>query len=174
MKQSYDPHAERPGDPYAAIRAEVAKLCAEFPGSYWRELDRAGAYPDRFVKALGGGGWLAALVPEEYGGSGLPLSAACAILEEIQLSGGNGGACHAQMYIMGALLRHGSAEAQKQAIRCRSIAERRAYVCRLSASPNRPPAPTPPRSENRGAKARAMNMSSTARKSGPRGPSIRI
>ena len=114
MKKSYDPQQYRPADPYAAIRAEVRKLCAGFPGAYWRALDREAAYPDRFVKALGEGGWLAALIPEEYGGSGLPLSAAAAILEEIQISGGNGGACHAQMYMMGTLLRHGSA-AQKQA-----------------------------------------------------------
>ena len=113
MKKSYDPQADRPTDPYAAIRAEVRKLCSNFPGAYWRALDREGAYPDRFVAALVEGGWLAALIPEEYGGSGLKLSAAAAILEEIQISGGNGGACHAQMYMMGTLLRHGSA-AQKQ------------------------------------------------------------
>ncbi|HET9146726.1 MAG TPA: acyl-CoA dehydrogenase family protein [Acetobacteraceae bacterium] len=99
-------------DPHAAIREEVRKLCAGFPGEYWRRLDREGAYPAEFVAALAEGGWLAALIPEEYGGSGLPLSAAAAILEEIQHAGCNGAACHAQMYIMGALLRHGS-EAQK-------------------------------------------------------------
>lgn len=95
-------------DPYVAIRTEVRKLCAEFPGEYWRQLDRDSSYPEAFVKALGRDGWLAALIPEEYGGSGLPISAAAAILEEIQHSGCNGGACHAQMYIMGTLLRHGS------------------------------------------------------------------
>jgi acyl-CoA dehydrogenase len=95
------------------IRAEARKLCLNFPGPYWRELDSNAAYPEAFVKALGEGGWLAALIPEEYGGSGLPLSAAAAILEEVQRAGCNGGACHAQMYIMGTLLRHGS-EAQKQ------------------------------------------------------------
>ncbi|MCU4160073.1 acyl-CoA/acyl-ACP dehydrogenase [Acidiphilium sp. AL] len=100
-------------DPHAAIRDEVRKLCADFPGPYWRDLDREGAYPTDFVNALAAGGWLAALIPEEYGGSGLPLSAAAAILEEIQHAGCNGAACHAQMYIMGALLRHGS-EAQKR------------------------------------------------------------
>ncbi len=99
-------------DPHAAIRAEVARLCAGFPGAYWRELDREGTYPEAFVRALAEGGWLAALIPEEYGGSGLGLSAAAAILEEVQRAGCNGAACHAQMYIMGALLRHGS-EAQK-------------------------------------------------------------
>src|SRR5690242_19687908 len=96
------------------IRESVRKLCQGFPGEYWRRLDRAQAYPSEFVKALTEGGYLSALIPEEYGGAGLPLSAAAAILEEIHHSGGNGGACHAQMYIMGALLRHGS-PAQKQA-----------------------------------------------------------
>jgi alkylation response protein AidB-like acyl-CoA dehydrogenase len=95
------------------IRESVRKLCQGFPGEYWRRLDRAQAYPTEFVKALTGAGYLGALIPEEYGGAGLPLSAAAAILEEIHHSGGNGGACHAQMYIMGALLRHGSA-GQKQ------------------------------------------------------------
>ncbi len=95
------------------IRESVRKLCQGFPGEYWRRLDRAQAYPADFVKALTEAGYLGALIPEEYGGAGLPLSAAAAILEEIHQSGGNGGACHAQMYIMGALLRHGSAD-QKQ------------------------------------------------------------
>jgi acyl-CoA dehydrogenase len=99
-------------DPHAAIREEIRKLCARFPGAYWRELDHARAYPDEFVRALGDGGWLAALIPEKYGGSGLTLSAATAILEEVQRAGCNGAACHAQMYIMGSLLRHAS-EAQK-------------------------------------------------------------
>lgn len=99
-------------NPHAAIRDEVRKLCAAFPGSYWRALDRDNLYPEAFVRALAEGGWLAALIPEEYGGSGLTLSSAAAILEEIQRAGCNGAACHAQMYIMGALLRHGNA-AQK-------------------------------------------------------------
>ena len=90
------------------IRDSVRKLCLEFPGEYWRGLDRENAYPTEFVRALTEAGYLAALIPEEYGGSGLPLSAAVAILEEIQRAGCNGAACHAQMYIMGALLRHGS------------------------------------------------------------------
>jgi acyl-CoA dehydrogenase len=96
------------------IRESVRKLCQDFPGEYWRRLDRGQAYPTEFVKALTEAGYLGALIPEEYGGAGLPLSAAAAILEEVHHSGGNGGACHAQMYIMGALLRHGS-PAQKQA-----------------------------------------------------------
>ncbi|TPI38114.1 acyl-CoA dehydrogenase [Mesorhizobium sp. B3-1-9] len=98
---------------YQDIREAVAKLCARFPGEYWRALDRDMAYPREFVEALTEAGWLSILIPEEYGGSGLPLSAAAAVLEEIQRAGCNGGACHAQMYTMGTLLRHGSA-AQKQ------------------------------------------------------------
>ena len=94
------------------VRDEVAKLCQKFPGEYWRELDREMKYPKEFVDALTEAGYLSALIPEEYGGVGLPLSGAAAILEEIQMQGCNGGACHAQMYIMGALLRHGS-DAQK-------------------------------------------------------------
>jgi alkylation response protein AidB-like acyl-CoA dehydrogenase len=90
------------------IRAAVGKLCTGFPGEYWRAKDKDSAYPIEFVEALTREGWLSALIPEEFGGSGLPLSAACAILEEIHASGGNGAAAHAQMYVMGTLLRHGS------------------------------------------------------------------
>ncbi len=93
---------------WADLRAEVAKLCARFPGSYWRRLDAERAYPSEFVGALTEAGYLAVLIPEEYGGAGLPLSAAAAILETIHDQGGNGAACHAQMYTMGTLLRHGS------------------------------------------------------------------
>jgi acyl-CoA dehydrogenase len=100
-------------DPHAEIREEVAKLCARFPGEYWRQVDRDRAYPTEFVRALTEAGYLGALIPEEFGGAGLPLSAAAAILEEIHRSGGNAGACHAQMYIMGTILKHGS-PAQKQ------------------------------------------------------------
>jgi len=95
---------------YSDIREEVAKLCAQFPGPYWQAKDKAREYPSEFVAALGQAGYLAALIPEEYGGAGLPLSAAAAILEEIQRQGCNGGAVHAQMYVMGTLLRHGSEE----------------------------------------------------------------
>jgi len=98
---------------YPDIRDAVARLCTRFPGEYWRDLDREKAYPTGFVDALTEAGYLSVLIPEQYGGSGLPLGAACAVLEEIHRSGGNGGACHAQMYTMGTLLRHGS-EAQKQ------------------------------------------------------------
>ena len=110
MAIDFDP---RDGDRYQEIRAGVRKLCAQFPGEYWRGLDHEAAYPAEFVKAVTAAGYLGALIPEVYGGSGLPLSAAAVIMEEIQRSGCNGAACHAQMYIMGALLRHGS-EAQKQ------------------------------------------------------------
>ena len=98
---------------YQDIRDGVASVCAGFGGQYWRDLDAARAYPSEFVQALNDNGYLAALIPEAYGGSGLPLAAGCAILEEIQCSGGNAGACHAQMYTMGTLMRHGS-EAQKE------------------------------------------------------------
>ena len=97
----------------APIRAAVRALCADFPGEYWRALDRDRAYPEKFVAALTKAGFLAALIPEEYGGSGLTMTAAAAIMEEIQASGCNGAACHAQMYTMGTVLRHGSPE-QKQ------------------------------------------------------------
>ena len=95
------------------IRDSVRKLCAGFPGEYWRALDRERAYPTEFVKALTEAGFLSVLIPEEYGGSGLGLSAGTAILEEIHRSGCNGGACHAQMYTMGTVLKHGS-DAQKK------------------------------------------------------------
>ena len=100
-------------DEFADIRDGVRALCAKFPGEYWRALDRERAYPTDFVRALTKAGYLAALIPEEYGGSGLNLAAAAAIMEEIDASGGNGAACHAQMYTMGTILRHGS-DAQKE------------------------------------------------------------
>ena len=97
------------------IRDGVTKLCAKFAGEYWRKCDRDQAYPTDFVKALTDDGYLSALIPEALGGLGMPLSAGAAILEEIHRSGGNAGACHAQMYTMGTVLRHGS-EAQKSDI----------------------------------------------------------
>jgi acyl-CoA dehydrogenase len=103
-----------PSDTHAEIRAEVAKLCARFPGEYWRGLDRERAYPTEFVRALTEAGYLAALIPEEFGGAGLPLSAAAAILETIHTVGCNGAACHAQMYIMGTILRHGSSRQRQE------------------------------------------------------------
>ncbi len=100
-------------DDHAEIREEVRKLCARFPGEYWRKLDEVRGYPTEFVTALTESGYLSVLIPEAYGGSGLGLSAAAAILETVQAEGCNGAACHAQMYTMGTILRHGS-EAQKQ------------------------------------------------------------
>jgi len=100
-------------DDLTPIRESVRALCADFPGEYWRRLDRERAYPEEFVTALTKAGFLAALIPEEYGGSGLTMTAAAAIMEEIQASGCNGAACHAQMYTMGTLLRHGSIEHKK-------------------------------------------------------------
>ena len=101
------------GETWPEIREAVRRLCSNYPGEYWRELDRNREYPEAFVKALTDAGYLAVLIPEEYGGSGLPISAGSAVLEEVNASGCNAGACHAQMYIMGTLLRHGSDE-QKQ------------------------------------------------------------
>ena len=98
---------------HSEIRDAVARLCAGFPGEYWRKLDREMAYPAEFVAALTESGFLSALIPEDYGGAGLTLSAAAVIMEEIQRQGCNGAACHAQMYVMGTVLRHGS-EDQKQ------------------------------------------------------------
>jgi len=102
-----------PLESHPEIREAVRKLCARFPGEYWRALDRDRIYPTQFVAALTEAGFLSVLIPEEYGGSGLGLGAATAVLEEIHRSGGNGGACHAQMYTMGCVLRHGS-RAQKE------------------------------------------------------------
>ncbi len=102
------------GETYPDIREAVRKLCEQYPGAYWQEKDRERAYPTEFVQALTEAGYLAVLIPEEYGGSGLPISAGSAILEEINGAGCNAGACHAQMYIMGTVLRHGSEEQKKQ------------------------------------------------------------
>jgi acyl-CoA dehydrogenase len=96
------------------VREGVRRVCINFPGAYWRELEETSAYPSEFVAAMTQAGYLAALVPQQYGGAGLPLRAASVILEEIHAAGCNAGACHAQMYIMGTLLRYGS-EAQKSA-----------------------------------------------------------
>jgi acyl-CoA dehydrogenase len=100
-------------DPHQDIRDAVRALCVQFPDAYFREVDAARGYPEAFVEALTKAGWLAALIPQEFGGSGLGLAEASVIMEEINRSGGNAGACHGQMYNMGTLLRHGSAE-QKQ------------------------------------------------------------
>ena len=99
---------------YQDIREAVRALCAEFPAEYFRKVDEARAYPEEFVTALTQAGWLAALIPEEYGGSGLGLTEASVIMEEINRAGGNSGACHGQMYNMGTLLRHGSKEQKER------------------------------------------------------------
>jgi len=102
------------GEDYGEIRAGLRKICADFPGAYWRDLDTRQDYPTVFVAALTEAGYLAALIPEEFGGAGLPLRAASVILEEIHAAGCNAAACHAQLYIMGTLLRHGSAEQKRR------------------------------------------------------------
>lgn len=99
---------------YEEIRSAVRKVCANFDSAYWRDLDRDDAYPTEFVKTLTDSGYLSVLIPEEFGGSGLPVAAGCAILEEINRSGGNAAACHAQMYTMGTVLRHSSTTQKKR------------------------------------------------------------
>src|SRR5438094_3248117 len=115
------PYGDEPGDAvmlaiaedYPELRESVRKICEKYPGAYWRKLEDEQAYPSQFIAELTEGGFLGALIPEEYGGSGLPLRAAAVILEEINASGCVASQGHAQMYIMGTLLRHGS-EAQKR------------------------------------------------------------
>ena len=102
------------GEDHAEIRAGIQKICADFPGAYWRERDEKQEYPEAFVAALTRAGYLAALIPETYGGAGLPLRAASVILEEIHAAGCNAAACHAQLYIMGTLLRHGSEDQKRR------------------------------------------------------------
>lgn len=102
------------GEDYPELRESVRRICAGFPGEYWRDLDNRSGYPTEFVKALTEAGYLGALIPEEYGGSGLPLRAAAVILEEINASGCTASPAHAQMYIMGTLLRHGSEEQKRR------------------------------------------------------------
>ena len=102
------------GEDFPEIREAIRAICAGFPGSYWRRVEDEDTYPEAFVRELTQSGYLAALIPEEYGGSGLPLRAGSVILEEIHASGCNAGACHAQMYIMGTLLRHGSVEQKRR------------------------------------------------------------
>ncbi len=108
------PVAMELGEDYPELRESVCKVCARYPGEYWRKLEEAQQYPTEFVRALTEAGFLSALIPEEYGGSGLPLRAAAVVLEEIGGSGCSAGAAHAQMYIMGTLLKHGSAAQKKK------------------------------------------------------------
>jgi acyl-CoA dehydrogenase len=101
-------------DPHAEVRAGVRALCSQFDSAYWQKVDEARGYPDEFVSALTTAGWLSALIPEEYGGSGLTITEASVIMEEINRSGGNAGSCHGQMYNMGTVLRHGSPEQKRK------------------------------------------------------------
>jgi acyl-CoA dehydrogenase len=114
MNVAVSAEADAVYDNHQDIRDAVAKLCEGFPGEYWRKLDREMAYPTEFVQALTQSGYLGVLIPEEYGGAGLKISAGTAILEEVHRAGCNAGACHAQMYTMGTLLRHGSEDQKKQ------------------------------------------------------------
>jgi alkylation response protein AidB-like acyl-CoA dehydrogenase len=161
---------DRETDSHAEIRAAVRALCANFPGEYWRKLDRERSYPRDFVMALTKAGFLAALIPEQYGGSGLTMAVAAAIMEEIQASGGNGAACHAQMYTMGTLLRHGS-DAQK----ARWLPAIAKGELRLQAFGVTEPTSAPTRSRcARRRCAITVVTSSTARRSGRRVPNIPI
>ena len=107
------PAAQDQDQIYPEIREAVRDLCQQFDSAYWQRIEEQNAFPEQFVQALTQAGWLSALIPESYGGSGLPLTAASVIMETINHSGGNSGACHGQMYLMGCLLRHGS-DAQKE------------------------------------------------------------
>ncbi|MEK9721169.1 MAG: acyl-CoA dehydrogenase family protein, partial [Quisquiliibacterium sp.] len=97
-------------DQYQELREALRELCSNYPDAYWREVDHQRGFPETFIDALTGAGWLAAMIPQEYGGSGLGLAEASVVMEEINRNGGNAGFCHGQMYNMGTLLRHGSAE----------------------------------------------------------------
>ena len=147
------------------LRSGVRELCARFPDEYWRQIDRDEAYPQDFVEALTEAGWLAALIPAEYGGAGLGISEAAIIMEEINRSGANGGACHAQMYIMGTVLRHGSDE-QKQRM---ASADRRWRAATSSLRRHR--ARRRPGHDSASALARGAAVTptpSTGKRSGPR------
>ena len=150
---------------HVEYRQAIRELCAGFPSQYWQRIEAAAAYPEEFVQALTDAGWLAALIPAEYGGGGLGVTEASVILEEINRSGANSGACHAQMYIMGTLLRHGSRGTEAALSAARS--HRASCACNRSPSPSPPPARTPPRSRP-SPSAAATATSSTAKRSGSR------
>ena len=157
-----------PGSAFTAIRQAVRDLCARFPGPYWQKLDRQRAYPADFVTALTEAGYLAALIPEEYGGSGLPLPRPAPSSRRSIAAGCNGAACHAQMYTMGILLRHGSAE-QK----AKYLPRIASGALRLQAfAVTEPASGTDTRRCAHSRRAIATTTSSTARKSGSRGSSI--
>ena len=156
------------GEDFPELREVVRRVCGRYPGEYWRGLDDVSAYPTEFIEHLTEAGFLAALIPEEYGGTGLPLRAAAVILEEINASGCTASQGHAQMYIMGTLLRHGSPEQKQRYLPKIATGELR---CRGSGSPSRRPAPT--RRSSRPARGGAATpTSSPARKSGRRARSI--
>jgi alkylation response protein AidB-like acyl-CoA dehydrogenase len=144
-------------DDVTAIRQAVRELCADFPGEYWRELEPR-TYRTRFVDELTAQGWLAALIPEEYGGSGLGVGAASVILEEICAMGCNAGACHAQMYTMGTVLRHGSDAQKAQYLPRIAAGELRLQAFGVS-------------EPGAGSDTTAADRWSTARRSGPPAPS---
>ena len=154
----------------AQIRESVRALCGKFPGEYWRALDRERAYPTEFVTALTKAGFLAALIPEEYGGSGLSMPAAAAIMEEIQAAGCNGAACHAQMYTMGTLLRHGSPGQKARWLPAIAAGELRLQAFGVT----EPTSGSDTLNLRTTAVREATTTSSTARRSGHRGRSIPI
>ena len=154
---------------YAFLRDPVRRICERFPGDYWRRLDAAAEYPTEFVQALTEHEYLGCLIPEEYGGSGLPLRAASVVLETIHSSGCNAAACHAQMYTMGTVLRHGSDEQKQRYLPKIASGELRLQAFGVTEPVTGVPTPrsfAPPRS------ATATATSSTARRSGPAGRSI--
>src|SRR5206468_2308357 len=147
-------------DARQSIREEVRRLCQDFPDRYWQDVDKHEKYPQEFVDALTESGYLAALIPEEYGGAGLGITEASIILEEINRSGGNSAVCHAQMYTMGTLLRHGSEEQKGRYLP--SIAQGK---LRLQAFAVPSPMPDPrPRGSRHALSARETGTSSTVRK----------
>ena len=150
----------------APIREAVRALCGEFPANTGA-VDRERAYPTAFVEAMTRAGFLGVLIPEAYGGSGLSLSAAAAILEEVHAAGGNAAACHAQMYTMGTVLRHGSAAQKERCLPAIAAGELRLQAFGVT----EPTAGTDTLSLRTAAVATATATSSTARRSGPRAPS---
>ena len=155
---------------YPELRRGVRQLCARFPGEYWRRLDGERGYPVAFVEAMTAAGFLAALIPEEYGGGGATIAEASVILEEVNRSGGNAGVCHAQMYIMGALVRHGSAEQRERWLP--PLAEGRLRLQAFGVT--EPTAGRTRRASRRGRSGTATSTLLPARRSGRAGPSIRI
>ena len=154
------------GEDYPELRESVRRICAKYPGEYWRDLEERSAYPTELVNDLTAGGFLAALIPEEYGGAGLPIRAAAAILEEINIAGCTATQCHAQMYIMGTLLRHGNEEQKKRYLpghRERRIAPAGVRRHRADHRLRHDEA-----EDARGAQGQRPATSSTARRSGPR------